>query len=67
MHAYLTFIIIQIQEEQLQSTLKCLVDVVNSESATLASISMQALGHIGLSGSLPSLVCGSSSGEVNLH
>nr|KJB35642.1 hypothetical protein B456_006G122400 [Gossypium raimondii] len=53
-----------IQEELLQNTLKCLVDVVNSESATLASISMQALGHIGLSGSLPSLVCDSSSVSI---
>ncbi|KAH1090696.1 hypothetical protein J1N35_017953 [Gossypium stocksii] len=53
-----------IQEELLQNTLKCLVDVVNSESATLASISMQALGHIGLSGSLPLLVCDSSSVSI---
>ncbi|KAK8595997.1 hypothetical protein V6N13_000661 [Hibiscus sabdariffa] len=53
-----------IQEELLKNTLKCLVDIVNSETATLASISMQALGHIGLSGPLPSLVRDSSSVSI---
>ncbi|OMP08278.1 Armadillo-like helical [Corchorus olitorius] len=53
-----------ISEELLQSTLKCLVDVVNSENATLASIAMQALGHIGLYGPLPLLVSESSSGII---
>ena len=38
----------QIPEALFQSTLKCLVDVVNSETATLSSVAMQALGHIGL-------------------
>ncbi|KAH9790309.1 hypothetical protein KPL71_003360 [Citrus sinensis] len=37
-----------IPEALFQSTLKCLVDVVNSETATLSSVAMQALGHIGL-------------------
>ncbi|XVF04907.1 hypothetical protein REPUB_Repub05bG0125300 [Reevesia pubescens] len=49
-----------IPEELLQNTLKCLVDIVNSESATLASIAMEALGHIGLHAPLPSLICNSS-------
>lgn len=49
-----------ISEELLLSTLQCLVDVVNSEGATLASIAMQALGHIGLYAPLPSLICDSS-------
>ncbi|KAF5778932.1 putative armadillo-like helical, proteasome component Ecm29 [Helianthus annuus] len=38
-----------------QNTLKCLVDVVNSETATLASVAMQGLGHIGLCSPLPKL------------
>ncbi|XVE59843.1 hypothetical protein DITRI_Ditri05aG0079400 [Diplodiscus trichospermus] len=50
-----------IPQELLQNTVKSLVDVVNSESATLASIAMQALGHIGLYAPLPSLVRNSSS------
>lgn len=50
-----------------QTTLKCLVDVVVSETATLASIAMQALGHIGLRVSLPPLINDSSSGEVSVH
>ncbi len=43
---------------------KCLVDVVNSETATLASVAMQALGHIGLRVSLPPLITDSTSGKV---
>ncbi|KAK7300265.1 hypothetical protein RJT34_11106 [Clitoria ternatea] len=39
----------------LQNTLRCLVDVVNSETSTLAAVAMQALGHIGLRISLPPL------------
>ncbi|CAB4278520.1 unnamed protein product [Prunus armeniaca] len=39
-----------------QSTLKCLVDVANSETAALASVALQALGHIGLIVPLPSLI-----------
>ncbi|KAK6235429.1 hypothetical protein SCA6_010766 [Theobroma cacao] len=53
-----------IPKELLQNTLKCLVGVVNSESATLASIAMQALGHIGLYAPLPSLVSNSSSVSI---
>ncbi|KAG9454895.1 hypothetical protein H6P81_007799 [Aristolochia fimbriata] len=45
-----------ISEQLLQGTLDCLVDVVKSESEALASIAMEALGHIGLRGTLP--VCG---------
>ncbi|XP_052205851.1 uncharacterized protein LOC127810408 isoform X2 [Diospyros lotus] len=37
-----------VSESLLQSTLKCLVDVVNSEAATLASVAIEAIGHIGL-------------------
>ncbi|XP_056161044.1 uncharacterized protein LOC115693959 [Syzygium oleosum] len=48
-------------EVLLQSVLKCLVDVVNSENATLASIAMQALGHIGLRVPLPSIADDSTS------
>ena len=47
-----------------QNTLKCLVDVVVSETATLASIAMQALGHIGLRVTLPLLINDSSSGQL---
>uniref|UniRef100_A0A1S4A5C6 Proteasome-associated protein ECM29 homolog n=1 Tax=Nicotiana tabacum TaxID=4097 RepID=A0A1S4A5C6_TOBAC len=50
-----------IPETLLQSTLKCLVDVVNSETATLASFAMQALGHIGICIPLPLLLVDSSS------
>nr|KYP73231.1 Proteasome-associated protein ECM29 isogeny [Cajanus cajan] len=39
----------------LQNTLRCLVDVVNSETSALAAAAMQALGHIGLCISLPPL------------
>ncbi|XP_074321211.1 uncharacterized protein LOC141657772 [Silene latifolia] len=38
-------------------TIKRLVDVVNLETPALASIAMQALGHIGLRGSLPPVIC----------
>lgn len=48
----------------LQNTIKTLVDVVNLESAALASIAMQALGHIGLRVALPSLVYDSGPGKV---
>ncbi|PSR90112.1 Proteasome-associated protein [Actinidia chinensis var. chinensis] len=44
-----------VSESLLQSTVKCLVDVVNSETATMASIAMEALGHIGLRTPLPLL------------
>lgn len=48
-----------------QNILKCLVDVVNSETATLAAVAMQALGHIALRIPLPSLVDDSGSGNLN--
>ena len=48
----------------LQHTIKCLVDVVNLETAALASIGMQALGHIGLRATLPPIVYESSPGEA---
>lgn len=48
----------------MHSALKCLVDVVVSETATLASVAMQAIGHIGLRVSLPPIVNDSSSGKI---
>ncbi|KAK0586589.1 hypothetical protein LWI29_009245 [Acer saccharum] len=53
-----------IPETLFQNTLKCLVNVVNSETATLASVSMQALGHIGLRVPLPPLA--NDSGSVDI-
>lgn len=47
-----------------QSTLKCLVDVANSETAALASVAIQALGHIGLIVPLPSLIIDSNSVDI---
>lgn len=47
-----------------QKILKCLTDIANSETATLASIAMQALGHIGLRAPLPPLVDDSSSVDI---
>ncbi|XP_024047567.1 proteasome-associated protein ECM29 homolog isoform X4 [Citrus clementina] len=53
-----------IPEALFQSTLKCLVDVVNSETATLSSVAMQALGHIGLCVPLPPLIHASDSVDI---
>ncbi|KAI9114257.1 hypothetical protein K1719_014907 [Acacia pycnantha] len=53
-----------ISEILFQNTLRCLVDVVNSETSTLAAVAMQALGHIGLRLSLPPLVNDSSSDNI---
>jgi len=50
----------------LRKTLRCLVDVVNSETSALAAVAMQALGHIGLRISLPPLD-DSNSGKVNSY
>lgn len=58
----LIFIFLQTSESLLQATVKCLVDVVNCETATIASVAMEALGHIGLRVPLPPLH-DSSSGE----
>ncbi|GAA0159929.1 scaffold/adaptor protein [Lithospermum erythrorhizon] len=44
-----------IPEQTLQTVIKRLADVINSESTTIASVAMEALGHIGLCTSLPSL------------
>ncbi|KAJ8751379.1 hypothetical protein K2173_016576 [Erythroxylum novogranatense] len=54
-------------ETLLQDILKCLTNVVNSETATLASVAMQALGHIGLRISLPPLVTDFGSVHVLEH
>ncbi|KAL3625794.1 hypothetical protein CASFOL_030323 [Castilleja foliolosa] len=51
-----------ISESVLQSVLKCLVDVINKETATLASVAMQALGHIGICIQLPPLLLDSTAG-----
>lgn len=59
--SYVNFL--QISESLLQSALACLVDIVNSETSTLASIAMQSLGHIGLGMPLPQLRRDSSSGN----
>ncbi|XP_060667830.1 uncharacterized protein LOC107410333 isoform X2 [Ziziphus jujuba] len=53
-----------IPEMLFQNILKCLVDVVNSETATLAAVAMQALGHIALRIPLPSLVDDSGSVDI---
>ncbi|KAF3455285.1 hypothetical protein FNV43_RR05733 [Rhamnella rubrinervis] len=47
-----------------QSTLKCLVDIVNSETATLVAVAMQAIGHIALRVPLPSFI--NESGAVDV-
>lgn len=39
------------------------MDVVNLETAQLASVAMEALGHIGICGALPLLVNDSSPGQ----
>ncbi|PON75690.1 Proteasome component Ecm [Parasponia andersonii] len=53
-----------IPEALFQNTLKFLVDVVNSETATLASVAMQALGHIALRVQLPALINDSNSIDI---
>ncbi|PIN26135.1 hypothetical protein CDL12_01113 [Handroanthus impetiginosus] len=53
-----------IPESVLQSVLKCLVDVINVETAALASVAMQALGHIGICVPLPLLLLDST--EVSI-
>ncbi|XP_065879858.1 uncharacterized protein [Euphorbia lathyris] len=53
-----------IPETLVLNVLKCLTDVVNSESAVLASVAMEALGHIGLRQQLPPLVGSSDSVEI---
>ncbi|KAI3814371.1 hypothetical protein L1987_19124 [Smallanthus sonchifolius] len=53
-----------ITDSLFQNTLKCLVDIVNSETATLASVAMQGLGHIGLCSSLPKLYHDSGTDDV---
>ncbi|CAH9134546.1 unnamed protein product [Cuscuta epithymum] len=48
----------------LESVLKCLTDVVNSETPSLASVAMEALGHVGLSAPLPPLFHDSTSAAL---
>ncbi|KAK9053492.1 hypothetical protein SSX86_030126 [Deinandra increscens subsp. villosa] len=53
-----------ITDSLFQNTLKCLVDIVNSETSTLASVAMQGLGHVGLCSSLPKLNHDSGTDDV---
>ncbi|KAL4027472.1 hypothetical protein IC575_010638 [Cucumis melo] len=48
----------------LEDTLKCLVGVVNSETAAISSVAMQAIGHIGLRIPLPPLSSNSETVDV---
>ncbi|CAN8246973.1 unnamed protein product, partial [Cochlearia groenlandica] len=52
-----------VSEAVIQNAVKCLVDVVSSETAPLASVAMEALGHIGICGALPLLPNDSSPGQ----
>ncbi|XP_023639453.1 proteasome-associated protein ECM29 homolog isoform X1 [Capsella rubella] len=56
-----------VSEAVTQNAVKCLVDVVNLETAPLASVAMEALGHIGICGALPLLVNDSSPGTQVLE
>ncbi|KAL1555169.1 proteasome adapter and scaffold protein ECM29-like isoform X1 [Salvia divinorum] len=49
-----------ISNSVLHSVLQCLVDLVNNETSVLASVAMQALGHIGICTPLPPLVIDST-------
>ncbi|KAK4773586.1 hypothetical protein SAY87_028605 [Trapa incisa] len=53
-----------VPETVFQVVLKCLVDAVNSEGATLSSIAMQALGHLGLRVPLPPLIYDSGPADI---
>lgn len=59
-----TFLFYQISDSQLQNSLKCLVDIINSETITLASVAVQAMGHVGICIPLPPLLLGSTAGEI---
>ncbi|KAL9248317.1 hypothetical protein vseg_021654 [Gypsophila vaccaria] len=54
----------EILEVVLPGTIKRLVDVVNTETPALASIAMQALGHIALRGALPPVINDSGPASV---
>ncbi|KAJ7960514.1 Proteasome-associated ECM29-like protein [Quillaja saponaria] len=56
-----------IPETLFQNTLQCLVDLVNSETSTLAAVALQALGHIGLRVSLPPIVRDSTSDDIVMN
>ncbi|MED6171999.1 hypothetical protein PIB30_046081, partial [Stylosanthes scabra] len=52
----------------LQNTLRCLIDVVKSETSVLAAVAMQALGHIGLRVAIPPVDDSNSDGILTaLH
>ncbi|KAD4180200.1 hypothetical protein E3N88_28791 [Mikania micrantha] len=48
----------------LQNILECLIDVVNSDTATLASVAMQGLGYVGLCSPFPKLIHESGTDDV---
>uniref|UniRef100_A0A1D1XKS2 Proteasome-associated protein ECM29 n=1 Tax=Anthurium amnicola TaxID=1678845 RepID=A0A1D1XKS2_9ARAE len=53
-----------ILETLLESTVSCLVGIVESESLALASVAMEALGHIGLRCPVPPIATNSSTAGV---
>ncbi|WCJ20554.1 Proteasome adapter and scaffold protein ECM29 [Euphorbia peplus] len=55
-----------VSETLVHNVLKCLTDVVKSETAILASVAMEALGHIGLRQQLPPLVASLGSAAVEI-
>jgi proteasome component ECM29 len=57
----------QVSKAVTQNAVKYLVEVVNLETAPLASVAMEALGHIGICGALPFLVNDSSPGTQVLE
>lgn len=59
----LTLSFSHITQTLLEDTLKCLVGVVNSETASISSVAMQAIGHIGLRIPLPPLSSNSETGN----
>ncbi|XP_073141185.1 uncharacterized protein [Henckelia pumila] len=55
-----------ISDSQLQNILKCFVDIINSETITLASVAVQAMGHVGICIPLPPLLLDSTSAAVSI-
>lgn len=45
---FLMTIVLQVSVSLLKKSLQCLVDIVNSETASLASVAMESIGHVGL-------------------
>lgn len=55
-----------ISDSQLQNSLKCLVVIINSETITLASVAVQAMGHVGICIPLPPLLLDSTAAAVSI-